>query len=229
MFNRNEVINKLVKRSMQKQNKYRWLLLGLIILAFFIIPFIFIGDRIDIWTENLIQTADSQPVFVATVISFVIASDILLPIPANEANTAASYFLGFMGGFISAFTGRTLACIIGYWLGRKLGRSIIRKLAGYDELKQVEEMNRRFGDWIIVLFRTVPVLAEVSVLLAGIGEMPIKRFLLLTTVANLGISAVFSAVGAFSATVNSFLLAFSSSILISLIVIVLINKGKIRN
>ena len=211
---------------MQKRIKYRWLLLGLIILAFFIIPFLFIGDRIDIWTENFIQTADSQPVFVATVISFVIAADILLPVPANEANTAAGFFLGFMGGFISAFTGRTLGCIFGYWLGRKFGRPITRRFAGYNELKQVEKMNHRFGDWIILLFRSVPVLAEVSVLLAGVSKMSINRFLVLTTLANLGISAVFSAVGAFSATVNSFLLAFSASVIISLIVIILVNKGK---
>ena len=66
-------------------------------------------------------------------------------------------------------------------------------------------MRHRFGEWVIVVSRPIPVLAEASVLFAGLSGMPASRFLLLSTLSNLGISAVYAAVGAFSASTNSFL------------------------
>jgi len=51
--------------------------------------------------------------------------------------------------------------------------------------------------------------------------MPMHQFLLLSTLSNLGISAVYAAVGAFSATVNSFLFAFGGSILVPLVAMIL--------
>jgi membrane protein DedA with SNARE-associated domain len=70
---------------------------------------------------------------------------------------------------------------------------------------------------VIVITRPVPVLAEASVLFAGMSRMPTGQFMLLTMLSNLGISAVYAAVGAFSANANSFLLAFAGSILIPLV------------
>jgi hypothetical protein len=51
--------------------------------------------------------------------------------------------------------------------------------------------------------------------------MSTGQFLLLTTLSNLGISAVYAAVGALSANANSFLLAFGGSILIPLVAMVI--------
>jgi uncharacterized membrane protein YdjX (TVP38/TMEM64 family) len=65
-------------------------------------------------------------------------------------------------------------------------------------------------------------LAEASVLFAGISGMPLAQYLLLSTLSNLGISAAYAAVGALSATVNSFLLAFAGSILLPLVAMLLV-------
>jgi hypothetical protein len=54
--------------------------------------------------------------------------------------------------------------------------------------------------------------------------MPLYQYLLLSTLSNLGISAVYAAVGALSATVNSFLLAFSGSILVPLMAMLLVGS-----
>ena len=44
--------------------------------------------------------------------------------------------------------------------------------------------------------------------------MPIRRFLILTGLANLGIAATYASVGAFAVEADSFLLAFAGSILL---------------
>jgi hypothetical protein len=48
--------------------------------------------------------------------------------------------------------------------------------------------------------------------------------MLLSTLSNLGVSAVYAAVGAFSATVNSFLFAFGGSILVPLVAMILAKR-----
>jgi len=205
------------EHPMHNRKKYRWLLLcAIILILFFLIPFLLVGNRIETWANNFIQSASNQPGLTAIVLSLLLASDILLPVPANEANTAAGFFLGFTGGLAISLIGRMIGCIIGFWLGMKFGRPIAQRLAGANELKRLEKMGQRFGDWLIIILRPVPMLAEASVLFAGMSKMSVSKFLLLTSISNLGVSAVFSAVGAFSATVNSFLLAFAACVIISL-------------
>ena len=95
-----------------------------------------------------------------------------------------------------------------------MGYPIANRLVGEKELARFAKLQRRFGDWVIIAARPVPVLAEASVMFAGIARMPFGRFMLLTALSNLGISAVYAAVGAFSSNLNSFLLAFFGAILI---------------
>ena len=107
-----------------------------------------------------------------------------------------------------------VSCLAGFWLGAKFGRPLASRMIGAGELEWLEDKGRRFGDWVILVARPVPVLAEASVLFAGMSRMPTHRFIMLSTLSNLAISAVYAAIGAMSATVNSFLLAMAGSILV---------------
>ena len=69
---------------------------------------------------------------------------------------------------------------------------ISKRLLGANELLRLEKIQNKYGDWIIILSRAVPVLAETSILTAGIGRMPFRRFILLVLLSNLGISIVYS-------------------------------------
>lgn len=206
------------------KNAYRWLLMGIAILAVILIPFFLFGDRIEIWTDSFLRSASDQSGLVAIVLCLLLASEILLPVPSSMVSTAAGFVLGFMGGIITSLAGMTVSCIAGFWLGVKFRRPVACRLVGNNELKRLEELSRRFGDRVSVVSRPIPVLAEASVLFAGISGMPAYRFLLLSTLSNLGISAVYAAVGAFSATINSFLVAFVGSILVPLVAIVIMKN-----
>jgi hypothetical protein len=63
-----------------------------------------------------------------------------------------------------------------------------------------------------VVCRPVPVLAEASVILAGLVHTSWRRFLFLTATSNLGIAAAYAAIGAFSMSVGSFTLTFVGAI-----------------
>jgi uncharacterized membrane protein YdjX (TVP38/TMEM64 family) len=205
-------------------NTRRWLLFwGFIIIALILIPFLLFGAQIETWTDDF-TSAHHRQAWIALVLGSLLALDILIPTPSSLVGTAAGFMLGFIEGTLVSWAGMTISCIIGYWVGVKFGRAAAQRLVGNSELERLEDLSQRFGDWVVIISRPVPMLAEASVLFAGISDMPRYRFLLLSTLSNLGISAVYAATGAFSATVNSFLLAFGAAVLLPALAMFLARK-----
>ncbi len=199
---------------MISKNTRRWILLFLIAFGLILVPYILFGEQIDAWFENFIHTASDRPRLTALVLIGMLAIDILAPIPSSIVSTSAGFFLGFLWGTLSSLAGMTISNIIGYLLAARFGQPLADRLVGSEEMKRLETMRGRIGDWIIVTTRPVPVLAETSVLFAGVSRLPFSRFMLLSTLSNLAISLIYAAVGAFSYSVNSFLLAFAGSVLL---------------
>lgn len=194
-------------------SKSKWILLALIILLVILIPFILFNDPLENWTNYFLNSSPSK-FLVTIVIGGLLSIDILAPIPSSIISATGGYFLGFTLGTLISLIGMTVSCIIGYLLGSKFGNPISRRIVGSDEISKLEKLQNRYGDWIIIITRAVPVLAEASILLAGIGHMPLNRFLIMVLLSNLGISLVYSAIGVYSAHINSFLLAFAGAIIL---------------
>ncbi len=194
----------------------RWTALVIIVLAIILIPWVLFGAKIESWTEALLQNASRYTGWIALLLSALLASDIFVPVPSSLVSTALGLFLGFVGGTLASWVAMMVSCAIGYWLAL-LGRPIIRRLVGEEELNRLQQLTDRFGRWVIVICRPVPVLAEASIIFAGMSKMQTGQFMLLVALSNLGISAVYAAVGAFSANVSSFLLAFAGAILLPLV------------
>ena len=201
---------------MAKNSVLRRLLIILILLGFLLLPFLIFGETLNDWTEEFLLSGARRPRLEAFVLSLLLASDIFLPVPSSLVSTAAGFLLGFLAGAATSLAGMTVSCMIGFLVGLKFGRPAVQKLIGLRDLQEIEKIYIRFGDWVIVMARAVPVIAEASVLVAGISRMRTSRFLLLSFLSNLGISAVYAAIGAISADINSFLFAFLGSILVPL-------------
>ncbi len=211
-------------------NIHRWILLLAIILAIILVPFLLFGEQIEVWIDGFIHSAADRPGWVIAVLGSLLAVDVLVPTPSSLISTGAGFVLGFAGGAATSWAGMTIGSLLGYWLGVTFGYPLADRLVGGDELRRFREISHQFGDWVIIVSRPVPILAETSVMFAGISEMPVGRFLLLSALSNLGVSVVYAAVGAFSSTVNSFLLAFGGAILVpSIAMIVMRQLGKERD
>lgn len=64
--------------------------------------------------------------------------------------------------------------------------------------------------------RAVPVLAETSTIAAGMAGMPLRKFVPVIAVANLGIAGAYAYIGAFSLAMNSILLTFATAVILPL-------------
>ncbi len=208
---------------MLDRKKFKYLLVFLITLTIILIPFLLFGREIEAWTEQSLNSSLAKT-WVAIMVGLLLTVDILLPIPSSFVSTSAGYLLGFFGGTLISLIGMTLSSIIGYQIGVHLGRPLVMKLIPPEEIYRFENIHQRFGDWSIIIARSLPVLSEASVLFAGIHQMPFYRFLILSTLSNLGISIIYAAVGTYSATANSFLFAFAGAILLLGVAILIFKK-----
>ena len=89
-----------------------------------------------------------------------------------------------------------------------------RRFVGEAGLQRASALAARYGDFILLASRPVPVLAEATVIFAGLVRTPLARFLQLTGLSNLGIALAYGAIGAFSMQMNSFWLALAGAIVL---------------
>jgi len=209
---------------MFKNHTLGWAVLGTGVLALILVPFMLFGETVELWTHDFLEATSDQAGKVALVLALLLGGDVLLPVPSSIASTAAGFMLGFLRGTLTSWAGMTFSCALGFVIGAKMGYPIANRLVGEKELARLARLQQRFGNWVIIVARPVPVLAEASVLFAGIAQIPFGRFMLLSALSNLGISAVYAAVGAFSSNLNSFLLAFFGAILVPGVTMWLMNR-----
>lgn len=143
-----------------------------------------------------------------------LAFDILLPVPSSLVALIAVTMLGFAGGSLVIFIGLCLGAILGYFLGA----GYIHLLTSWlnpGERDRASKFSPRFTPYALALLRGVPVLAEISVLAAGISHYSFRRFLLITTLANFGLAMVYGYIGStFLTGQNSLLLAIFACMLL---------------
>ncbi len=190
----------------------RWALLWVIVIGLVLIPFFLFEEEFNAWAAQL--TGGGVPrALAAAAIAALLASDVLLPVPSSIVSTGAGVLLGFVTGTAVVWGGMMVGCVIAYALGARAAGAA-RRLVGAESLRRAEALAARHGAWAIVICRPVPVLAEASTIVAGLVHAPLRPFLALTAMANLGIAAGYAAVGAFAMRVESFLLAFAGALLI---------------
>ena len=147
----------------------------------------------------------------AGAIGALLALDVFLPVPSSIVSTGAGVLLGFWPGAAVIWIGMTLGCLIGYVFGA-YAAGPARRLVGADGLANAGKVMEQYGPWAIVICRPIPVLAESSVVFAGLVRTPLVPFLWLTALADFGIAIAYAAVGAFSMQAGSFLLTFAGAI-----------------
>ena len=188
----------------------RWLLLTTLLFALIVVPFLLFEAQFERLGAEIMR-GDLAGWPAAALVSGFLALDVILPVPSSMVSTAAGAVFGFARGTTVIWAGMMAGCVLGYLLGSR-ATAATRRFVGADGLDRAERVASEYGDWALVVCRPVPVLAEASVVLAGVVHTPWRRFLLLTATSNLGIAIAYAAIGAFSMSVGSFLLTFLGAI-----------------
>jgi membrane protein DedA with SNARE-associated domain len=192
----------------------RWAVLWVILITVVLLPFVLFGEQFEEFGKQITQS-DTSRWLVAGAVFSLLALDVFLPVPSSIVSTGAGVLLGFGVGTTVVWSGMMAGSLLGYAVGAR-GSGAARKLVGADGIARAADLVKRYGDLTIVLCRPVPVLAEASVVFAGLVRANYGRFLRLTVTSNLGIAAGYAAVGAYSRRLDtySFLIAFLGALLL---------------
>ena len=190
----------------------RWALLWGLLIGLVLLPFVFFEAPFNALAVRITQSGTSRAVAAGSIFAL-LALDVFLPVPSSIVATGAGVILGFAEGTAIVWGGMMAGCLIGYGTGIGAAAAA-RWIVGQDNLVRAEALMRRYGELALVLCRPVPVLAEASVVFAGIVRTPFVRFAALTAISNLGIALGYAAFGAFSMRLDSFLVAFLGALLL---------------
>jgi len=135
---------------------------------------------------------------VALVIFGLLCGDLFLPVPSSIVMTLSGYLLGFPFGAAVTFAGSMSSAVLGFGLCRLFGRKAFVRLADSGDTSRVERFMSRYGEWVIVLSRSVPMLTEVVSCLSGLSGMSFLRFFLLSVAGTLPICMVYAWAGSTS-------------------------------
>ncbi len=172
----------------------RWVGLTCLVLALILVPFALWEEPITAWSARLLTPAAGRAT-VALLVVLLLAGDVVLPIPSSFIAAAAVGLLGALEGGLTIAFGMTVAAWLGYGIGRWGGEPLARRLAGPSELERARSMMARYGNGVVLVCRGVPVLAEASTLLAGATRLSAWRFLLVTSLGNVGLACAYALIG----------------------------------
>lgn len=123
-----------------------------------------------------------------------IAENLFPPIPSEVVLPLAGFLVGrgdlnFFGALVAATFGSTAGALILYAMGRWGGRRLVLRYGRWlrvdkAALDRAESWFKRWGDWVVLGARVVPVARSIVSIPAGTMEMPLVRFLILTTVGS---------------------------------------------
>lgn len=129
------------------------------------------------------------------VVAGLLASDLLLPVPSSAILTHAGMYLGTLAGAFAGFVGLTVGSLVGFAVARWFGGSFVERKADRKDLEGLQKLTNKYGIFVVVFLRPVPILAEASVLLLGAGQMAWPGFLIWISISNFSVSFFFSAFG----------------------------------
>jgi membrane protein DedA with SNARE-associated domain len=152
------------------------------------------------WVENIIGS------FGYLGLAFLmLAENLFPPIPSEVILPLTGFLvsrgdLGFLAALVVATSGSLAGAFALYVLGRWGGRELIVRHGKLlrvteDDLDRADEWFDRYGVWVVLFGRTVPFVRSVVSIPAGLSEMPMLRFALLTAVGSGAWNAVLIGVG----------------------------------
>ncbi|MBK5552900.1 3-dehydroquinate synthase [Pseudomonas sp. TH03] len=160
---------------------------------------------------NLYQpSTPTQQLNLALLLIALLALDVVLPVPSSLVALLAVAMLGSVGGYLVIFIGLCLGAGLGY----ALGAGYFRLLSGRLGLRQPGKLAYRLSTLSLICLRGVPVLAETSVVAAGMQRYPLRAFVLVTTLANAGLALAYSAIGTYLVEQNALLVTILASMVL---------------
>lgn len=174
------------------------------------VPFMIFGESVFIPLFEAVQHSTFWLVLLAVAL---LGADAVLPVPSAWVVIFLAQQSGALAGIVGGTLGLSVGVLVAGWIGRAAVGRAAPKFFPEAELARLRDAMQRHTIVTLACMRSVPVLAETSVLIAAGAGVPLRRIFAATFLPNVAISVVYSL-----AADESFLtacLAFLGTVLVS--------------
>ncbi|RIW14963.1 DedA family protein [Algoriphagus lacus] len=155
-------------------------------------------DDIKTWLE---AATTINPWYVGLAVVSLLAVDLFIAVPTLTICILSGYLLGFPWGGLSASIGLLSAGLIGYWLSRAFGESILQIIVRSEEKREDAKAHFvQYGLSMILLSRSSPIFPEVCACVAGMTGMKFSKFYLAWTLNSIP----YALIAAYSGSISDF-------------------------
>lgn len=189
--------------------KNAFLFLLALVLAVPLIPFALFGE-----VDGMKWIEGTSGIVMFVYGAALLAGDIILPLPSSLIAVFLGAKLGLASGALSIFLGLMAGSLIGYAMGWTVGRKVMDRMISKQSQEVYTRMESRLSYWALALCRSVPLLAEASVIAAGVARLDVRKTLPMLIMSNLGLAILYSTFGFFGNQQSSPWLLFAGGILV---------------
>jgi 3-dehydroquinate synthase len=164
-------------------------LFALFVMVLVSLPFAIFGED---FVVPLLKSREQQAGWLTGLAIALLASDAVTPVPSTLVIMFLAAKAGVVAGVVGGTLGMSLGVLFAAWLGRHAVGRVAPRFFPDAELARMREALQRRLVLTLACLRSVPVLAETSVILAAAAGVPTGRIFWATLVPNFLISAIYS-------------------------------------
>lgn len=214
------------------RNRYGILLVICGIIVFFFLMSLIAGPLAGLLSksESIRNYVESYGLFAPVVfISLSALQVIIAPIPGQAAGLVGGFIFGAIFGTIYGMTGLVIGSIIAFSLARRFGQPIVEKIIDKNTLEKFHMFSKKKGELGLFAIYLLPALPDdMLCYIAGLTNIKLHRFVVITLLGRLPSFFVLSAVGAGLTAKNShfalgLIIAFT---LISILIYIYLDRIK---
>lgn len=167
------------------------------IIALVCVPFVVFGEA---FALPLLESQQHRTAGLTAISVVLLTADSVAPVPATLVIMYLAAKGGVLAGIIGGTVGLSTGVLAAAWFGRTAVGRIAPKFFPEAELTKLREALQRRLALTLACLRSVPVLAETSVILAAATGVPVKKIFLATLVPNFVVAVIYSVAADDSAT-----------------------------
>jgi membrane protein DedA with SNARE-associated domain len=159
-----------------------------------------VGESLAAWVSEVVRSFGY-----AGVAFLMLAENLFPPIPSEVILPLTGFLIGqgdlaFVPALVVATAGSLAGALVLYALGRWSGRELILRYGGVLRIKEADlvradEWFDRYGGAVVLFGRMVPGVRSLVSIPAGLSEMPLGRFVLLSALGSCMWNALLMGVG----------------------------------
>lgn len=161
----------------KRKSSWKIDILWLIIIILIILVFIFFDSVIPA-PEAVKSWTDQFGVFgPLVVIGIIIIETVIAPIPGTLVPIVIGALYGIWPGILYAWVGNMIGSIIAFWIARKLGRPVVKKIISEEKIEKYDGYlhRRRLMIWVAYFIPLLPL--DVLSFVIGLSQIRFRFFL----------------------------------------------------